>query len=120
MKQAMPHIKIKDKGFADLYFEFLEPKDRKVFFEDLKSKEKPIIKLPNFGKVDKYEILNNQVKEFSIKDLTKDSEKFIEHFIETEKKPPHPFLEYNKQIHEFELKPKYDIENMLNEIVINK
>jgi hypothetical protein len=71
-KKAMPHVDVKDKGAADLYFEFLEPEDRKEFFNDLTSKDKPTIKLPDFGKIDKKgPEISNKVKEINDDDISK-------------------------------------------------
>jgi hypothetical protein len=117
----MPHIEVKDKGSADLYFEFMEPRERKEFFEDLTSDEKPIVSLPDFGKIDKnVNISNPVVKEIKDDDLTKNTENFIERFINDKRTPMRPFLEYNDKQHKYELKPKYDLEKLVKDISQSK
>ena len=119
-KKSMPHINVEDKGAADLYFEFLEPKDRKEFFKDLTSPSQPTIKLPDFGKIDKNgPEISNDIKEMNEKDITKKTEDFIKFFTTDPKIPIHPYLDYNNKKHNYELKSKYDIEKMIQEFVKN-
>jgi len=108
----MPHIKLKDKGAIDLFFEFLEPSERREFFEDLS--EGSTIKLPDFGTVGQ-SVIENKVKELEEKDLTKRDEDFIKSFLR-EQQVAHPYLEYEKSQHSYKLKPKYDLERMMKEI----
>lgn len=115
--KAMPWINVKNKGDADLYFEFLEPKERKEFFDDLTSTTEPTVTLPDFGKVIDYDITNPNVKQFSIKDIDKSSEEFIKRLVRDHAKVTHPFLDYDDKRHKFVLKPKYDIEKMIHDIV---
>jgi hypothetical protein len=114
-RKAMPHIDVKDKGSADLYFEFLEPKERKEFFDDLISDENPTIELPNFGKIENGPDISNQVKEINDKDLDKSDEEFIKRFVEEHRKPARPFLEYDEEAHKYKLKKKYDLERIVRE-----
>lgn len=44
-KKSLPHIDVKDKGPADLYFEFLPLEDRKDFYDDLTSQQEPDIEI---------------------------------------------------------------------------
>ncbi len=117
LKKAMPQINIKNKGDADLYFEFLEPKERKEFYEDLIGEDQPNIKLPDFGKIDHGPEISNEVKEMNESELSENAEDLIKRFVKDKHKPAKPFLEYDDQKHRFELKPKYDIEKMLQEVV---
>lgn len=120
-KKSMPHINVEDKGAADLYFEFLEPKDRKEFFKDLTSPEQPTIKLPDFGKIDKDgPEISNDVKEMNENDITPKTEESIKFFMTDKKIPPTPYLDYNNKKHNYELKPKYDIEKMIQDFVKNR
>lgn len=111
-KKSMPWVPIKNKGQIDLFFEFLEPEERREFFEDLTSYEKPKIELPNFGQIGDFEVKNDSAQYVNIDDFDKIGEDFIKLFIE--KNPPlHPFMEYDKRKHKFILKPKYDLEKIL-------
>jgi len=117
-KKATPHVPIKDKGDADLYFNFLDIDERKELFRDLIGEDQPTIELPNFGKVTPEGpiIQNEEVHEFSEKDLSQYSEDMIKRFVRDRRITTKPFLEYDDEKHKYELKPKYDIERMLKEI----
>lgn len=119
-KKAMPHITLeKSKGSADLYFEFLDPEERQEFFEDLTDSKQPEIELPDFGTVEDVQIKNPEVKELSINDLSKQTEDFIRQFVK-KKRPSRPFLEYDEKHHKFLLKPKYDLEKIIKDVVKQK
>lgn len=113
LKEAMPHVLLKEKGGADLYFEFLEPKEKKEILKDLTSDDKPTIELPDFGQVGKYHI-KNPAKTISKDDLLRGGEDFIKMFVDT--KSPHPLLEYDETHHKYKLKPKYDLKKILDEL----
>jgi hypothetical protein len=114
-KKSMPHIDVKDKGTADLFFEFLESPERKEFYEDLT--EGSDIKLPDFGKVDGIEIKNPQVKNLNEKEISNKDEEFIQRFLREQKqKIKRPYLEYDKSEHSYKLKPKYDLERIMKEV----
>ena len=115
-KKAMPHVLLKNKGDADLYFEFLELPERREFFEDLTSKDQPTITLPDFGHIGDFDIVNPDAKEINETDLLRGGEEFIERFV-NKGDSPHPFLEYDKNKHKYKLKPKYDLEKIIKEIV---
>jgi hypothetical protein len=120
-KKSMPHIYVEDKGDADLFFEYLEPHERQEFFEDLTGKDKPTIKLPDFGKIDERVVITNpDVKEITEEDLSSQTEKFIERFVRDKQKPKKPYLEYDDKKHKYELKPKYDLEKIIQEITTKK
>jgi nucleoside-diphosphate-sugar epimerase len=116
-KKSMPHIKVKeegkDKGTADLFFEFLESPERKEFYEDLT--EGSNIKLPDFGKVDGIEIKNPEVKNLNEKQITNKDEEFIKRFLR-DQKVNRPYLDYDKSQHSYKLKPKYDLEQIMKEV----
>lgn len=115
-KKAMPHVDVKDKGSADLYFEFLEPEERKEFYNDLVSDKQPTIELPNFGKIDNGpNISNPDVKELNNSELDESDEEFIRRFVFNYQKPSRPFLQYNNEDHKYELKPKYDLDRIIRE-----
>jgi hypothetical protein len=115
-KKSMPHIDIKDKGAADLYFEFLEPKERKEFFNDLTDKDRPTIELPDFGRIhQKGPNITNEVKKFNENDISKNTEKFIEYFSKDLRETSTPYLVYDDKKHKYKLKPKYDLEKMIRE-----
>ncbi|MDD5650211.1 MAG: hypothetical protein PHF86_07345 [Candidatus Nanoarchaeia archaeon] len=114
--KAMPHIKTKDESSADLYFEFLDPKDRKDFFEDLTGRDEPDISLADFGTIGDKDIVNKEIKRINIKDLTKNTEEFIKRFVRDTRKPKYDFLDYDENSHKYVLKPKYDIEKMIKDI----
>jgi hypothetical protein len=122
LKNAMPWVEVKDKGSADLFFEYLDYEDRKEFFDDLTSKQQPTIKLPDFGKVEigekKVEI-HNDVKEMNESEITQVGEEFIKRFLKEHQHPATPFLDYNDKKHKYELKPKYDIEKIIRETIEN-
>jgi len=115
-KRAMPHVLVDDKG-ADLFLEFLESPDRHEFFDDLTSSDQPTIKLPDFGRVKNFDISNPSVKEITEKDLTESDEDLIKRFVQDKKEPKYPFLEYDDIKHRYKLKPKYDIEKMLKDVL---
>lgn len=114
-KKSMPHIDVKDKGTADLYFEFLEPVERREFFEDFKDGSE--INLPDFGSVNGVDI-ENKVKKINEKQVSHKDEEFIQRFLR-EQKIKSPYLEYEKGDHSYKLKPKYDLERMMKEITMN-
>jgi hypothetical protein len=65
-KEAMPHLLNHENRSVDLFFEFLDPKDRKVLWADL---EKGLaIQLPNLGVV-KGQAIVNSVREIRKEDL---------------------------------------------------
>lgn len=117
-KYAMPHLNLKNKGPVDLFFEFIDPKDRKNFFEDLISDKEFKIDLPNFGIIDKDLSLNvsNEIKQIEKKDLDKDSINFLERLIKDTKNPRRALIQYNTNKHKFELKQKHDFEKILKEV----
>jgi len=117
-KKAMPWIKVKDKGDADLFFEFVEPSERKEFFEDLTGDDHPTISLPDVGKVVDVNI-TNKVKKIKFDEIEPKTEEFIKRFIR-DQKVKRPFLEYDDKKHKFVLKPKFDIEKMIQDVVSNK
>jgi len=115
-KKSMPQVLLKGKRHVDFYFEFLEPEERKEVFEDLTSYEKPKIELPNFGQVGDYRVDNIGIEHVTKDDLDKKGEDFVKLFLE--KNPPlHPFMEYDKKKHKYVLKPKYDLERILEEVI---
>lgn len=116
-KKAIPWIEVKNKGDADLFFEFVEPSERKEFFEDLVSEDHPTISLPDFGKVIDVDI-RNKVKNLKVDEIEPKTEEFIKRFIR-DQKVKRPFLEYDDKKHKFVLKPKFDIEKMIKDIVNN-
>lgn len=117
VKEAMPQVPVKDKGHADLHFEFLSPEDRKNFWDDLMSKDTPEIGLADYGYLeDKFFLGNPNVKTISRDDLLRGGEDFIKFFVNDKREPPHPFLEYDKQDHKMKLKPKFDLKKILEDI----
>lgn len=120
-KKAMPHVLLKNKGNADLFFEFLDSKEKINFFDDLTSDSSPEIDLPNFGHInDKIEISNPSAKTIKKEDLLRGSEDFIKLFVYDKRKPTHPFLEYDKQHHKYKLKQKYDIDKIFKDTTPKK
>jgi hypothetical protein len=122
LKKAMPWIKVKDKGSADLFFEYLDYENRKEFFNDLTSKEQPTIELPDFGEVEigeKKVDINNDVKQINESEITQLDEEFIKRFLNEHQHPVTPFLDYNDKKHKYQLKPKYDIEKIIRETIKN-
>jgi hypothetical protein len=117
VKEAMPQVVLKDKGHADLHFEWIAPAERKKFWEDLTSKDAPEIKLPDFGYLDdKFFMGNPNAKTISKDDLLRGGLDFIKVFVNDKRDPPHTFIEYDKQQHKFKLKPQYDLKKILEEI----
>jgi hypothetical protein len=100
---AMPHILLKNKNFVDLYFEFLEPKERQEFYDDLISPQHPSIKLPDYGKVKDIDISNN-IKKITQDDIPQTSENLIEKLVKDKRKTRSPILEYNESQHSYALK----------------
>jgi len=87
----------------------------------LTSKEKPTIKLPDFGKIkDDVIISNPEVKELNEDNLSEDVENIIEKFVKDYRKPSRPFLEYDRKKHKYELNPKYDIDKILDDVIKNR
>ena len=115
-KQALPHLRLKNKDAIDLYFEYLNVADRKKVLQDLKDGQN--VKLPNFGVVLNKDI-SNSTKIFDEKDLFEQEkeEDFIGHFITHGTNPKYPVMTYDNKTHAYKLKPRYDIEKMLKEIV---
>jgi len=113
-KKSMPHVGIPSKGLADLYFEFLEPKDRTEVFEDLRDGE--VIKLPNYGEV--YDrIIENVLKEITKDNLDKSDMAYIQRYTteQAQKTKSFPILEYDEENHKYKLKDKFDIEKIIEE-----
>ena len=115
-KKASPHIKLKDKGDADLFFEHVDPDERIEFYEDLNSVEEPEIDLPNFGIIEDEHIINKE-KSINKDDIDNRDEKLIEPWIRDKRKVPRPFIEYDQNKHKFDLNPKYNLEKILKEPV---
>jgi hypothetical protein len=115
-KEALPHLKLKNKDAIDLYFEYLNVSDRKKVLQDLKNGEN--IKLPNFGVVLNKDIAN-PTKFFEEKDLDQQQqeENYIEQFITHGTNPKYPAMMYDSKNHTYKLKSRYDIEKMLKDIV---
>lgn len=113
-KKSMPHVRVKDKD-ADLYFNYLEPKERQEFFDDLISEEQPTIKLPDWEIPEVIDASNPEVKNINKKDIDKNTEEFIKRFIKDHSKSEKPLLEYDNKQHKYKLKPKYDIEQIIKE-----
>ena len=49
-------------------------------------------------------------------DIRKIDEDFIIKFLNPKSAPKHPILQYDDNQHQYKLKPKYDIEQMLKDI----
>jgi hypothetical protein len=115
-KEAIPHILLKNKKPVDLYFEFLDMKERSEFFEDLNSKEQPHITLPDYGQIGRFNISNPITKEISKDDLAESDERLIKRFVDKGESTS-PVLEYDKNKHEYKLKSKHDLEKIIREVV---
>jgi len=118
-KKSMPHIKTKDSKYIDLYLENMLQSERQKFYDDLKSSERPVIKLPNFGKVQigKFDlnIYNDKKNEITIDDLDEDALDYIKRVVDSKQIPHRPFIIYNSQKHKFELKK--DSEHIISEVI---
>ena len=115
-KKASPHVKLKDKGDADLFFEHVEVPERVEFYEDLNSENEPEIDLPNFGIIENENIVNKE-KSIQKDDIDNRDEKLIEPWLRDKRKVPRPFIEYDQHKHKFDLNPKYNLEKILKEPV---
>jgi len=113
-KKSMPHVGIPAKGVADLYFEFLEPKDRVEVFEDLKNGE--TVSLPDYGEV--YDrVIRNVLKEIRKDNLDKSDMSYIQRYTTeiAQKTKSFPILEYDEKTHQYKLKDKFDIEKIIDD-----
>lgn len=115
-KEAIPHVLLKNKKPVDLYFEFLDTKERSEFFNDLSSDERPHITLPDYGQIGRFNVSNPSTKEISKDDLTESDERLIKRFID-KGESTNPILEYDKNKHEYKLKSKHDLEKIVHELV---
>ena len=113
-KKSAPHVGIPEKGVADLYFEFLEPKERKEVYQDLIQGE--TVGLPNYGEVyDK--IISNVLKEIKRENLDDSDINYIKRYTTdvAQKSTSFPILEYDEDNHKYKLKDKFDIEKIIKE-----
>jgi len=123
-KETMPKLDTKEQHGErgiDLYFEFLNQNDRKDVVEDLLNGE--TIELPSFGKVDEGKFIVNPLKKINKDDIKWGEGSFTEKMITDmvrSKSKSKPFLEYDDVQHKYKLRPKYDLERMLKEVVEKK
>jgi hypothetical protein len=123
-KEAMPKLDTKEQHGErgiDLYFEFLNQKDRQHVVEDLINGK--TIELPSFGEVDKDRFIVNTLNKINKEDIKWGEGNFTERMIRDmikSKSKAKPFLEYDDVQHKYKLRPKYDLEKMLKEVTEKK